>query len=122
MDFQNRNKSPVDTADAGESPGNIFYNHTNEQGGSIVSAPQQKIGDIDQQADDSNPFPSTQSSRGKYIETHTHDTTIHTIVKPPVVHETIRPIEMTIINTNATLHHHVHHYVHRIQPVSATTD
>ena len=38
-------------------------------------------------------------------------------MKPPVVHETIRPIETEIIDTELTVHRHVHHYVHRIQPV-----
>jgi hypothetical protein len=55
--------------------------------------------------------------KGTYRETRTHDTTIHTTVKPPVVHETIRPIETEIIDTELTVHRHVHHYVHRIQPV-----
>lgn len=59
------------------------------------------------------------STDGKptYRETRTHDTTIHTTVKPPVVHETIRPIETEIIGSELTVHRHVHHYVHRIQPV-----
>ena len=52
-----------------------------------------------------------------YRDTRTHDTTIHTTVKPPVVHETIRSIETEIVNTELTVHQHVHHYVHRIQPV-----
>lgn len=51
-----------------------------------------------------------------------HDTTIHRTVKPPVIHETIRPIETNIITTNITVHRHVHHYVHRIQPVLVTSD
>jgi len=51
-----------------------------------------------------------------------HDTTIHRTVKPPVIHETIRPIETNIITTNVTVHRHVHHYVHRIQPVLVTSD
>jgi hypothetical protein len=57
------------------------------------------------------------AGKGTYRETRTHDTTIHTTVKPPVVHETIRPIETEIIDTELTVHRHVHHYVHRIQPV-----
>src|SRR5271170_6343671 len=57
------------------------------------------------------------AGKGTYRETRTHDTTIHTTVKPPVVHETICPIEAEIIDTELTVHRHVHHYVHRIQPV-----
>src|SRR5579871_1997837 len=52
----------------------------------------------------------------------THDTTIHRTVKPPVIHETIRPVETNIITTNVTVHRHVHHYVHRIQPILVTSD
>lgn len=43
------------------------------------------------------------------------------MTKPAVVRETIRPIEKNIITTNTIVHHHVHHYVHRIQPVTVTS-
>jgi hypothetical protein len=39
-----------------------------------------------------------------------------------VVHETIRPIETTIITTERTVHHHIHHHINRIQPVVVTSD
>jgi hypothetical protein len=55
-------------------------------------------------------------------EIERHDTTIHTNVKPPIIHETIRPIETNIITTEREIHHHIHHYVHRIQPVVVTSD
>jgi hypothetical protein len=78
-------------------------------------------------------FPSEPESKDKRLvpappksptsnEIERHDTTIHTNVKPPIIHETIRPIETNIITTERVIHHHIHHYVHRIQPVIVTSD
>jgi hypothetical protein len=49
--------------------------------------------------------------------TECHDTTIHRYIRPAVIHETIRPVEETIVATKVYVHRHVHHHVHRVQPV-----
>jgi hypothetical protein len=65
-------------------------------------------------------IPAESSDRN--TESEKHDTTIHRTIKPAVIHETIRPIEQNIVTINLTVHRHVHHNVHRIQPVLVSSD
>ena len=65
-------------------------------------------------------IPAEPSDRN--ADSEKHDTTIHRTIKPAVIHETIRPIEQNVVTTNLTVHRHVHHYVHRIQPVIVSSD
>ena len=92
---------------------------------------EQKLGAMQLNDDTSNTSsrPQPPDSRLVYADdedtptdTYHHDTTMHSEVKTAIIHETIRPIETTVINTERTVHRHVHHYVHRIQPVIVSSE